>query len=269
MIDTHTHLFSHKFDADRDAAIQRALDAGVEQMYLPNIDAATVDPMLVLAKAYPGKCLPMLGLHPTSVGADYEEQLASLEARIPDATWAAIGEIGTDLYWSNEFWAQQQAAFLTQCGWAIELDLPIVVHCRNSIDETIDLVSPLVRKGLRGVFHCFTGSVAQARRLTDLGFYLGIGGVVTYKNAGDLPEVVREVPLDRLVLETDSPYLAPVPKRGRRNESAFLPYVAEVLGRLLDSSAAEVGYVTSANARALFGPRGSDGGIPAGPTRKG
>ncbi len=253
MIDTHTHLFSHKFDEDRDAAVQRALDAGVERMYLPNIDVETVEPMLVLAKAYPEVCLPMLGLHPTSVKTDYAAQLDALEARLDERPWAAIGEIGTDLYWSDEFWTEQQDAFLRQCEWAIRIDRPIAVHCRESIDETIRLVRPLVGRGLRGVFHCFTGTVAQARELTGMGFYLGIGGVLTYKKPGELPEVVRAIPRQHLVLETDSPYLAPVPKRGRRNESAFLPYVAEALASMLDVDVTEVDAFTSANAERLFG----------------
>ncbi len=252
MIDTHTHLFSPKFDEDRDAVVQRALDAGVERMYLPNIDAASVEPMLVLAKAYPGVCLPMLGLHPTSVKTDYAAQLDVLEARLGERPWAAIGEIGTDLYWSNEFWAEQQQAFRRQCEWALRLDRPIVVHCRESIDETISMVRPLVDRGLRGVFHCFTGTVAQARELTAMGFSLGIGGVLTYKNPGELPEVVRTVGREYLVLETDSPYLAPVPRRGRRNESAYLPHVAEALAGCLDVGVAEVGAFTTANADRLF-----------------
>ena len=252
MIDTHTHLFSPKFDADRDEVIQRALAAGVEQMYLPNIDADTVDDMLVMANAYPGVCLPMLGLHPTSVKADYGEQLGALRARLHEREWAAIGEIGTDLYWSDEFWTEQQEAFLTQCEWAIEIDRPIVVHCRNSIDETLERVTPLVSRGLRGVFHCFTGTVEQAERAVELGLYLGIGGVLTYKKNGELEDVCRRVPPERLVLETDSPYLAPVPKRGKRNESAYLPHVLAKLATVLNLPEGEVQQFTSANARQLF-----------------
>ena len=252
MIDTHTHLFSAKFDADREAAVRRALDAGVTRMYLPNIDAGTVDAMLVLAKAHPAHCLPMLGLHPTSVTADYREELARIEARLGERAWAAIGEIGTDLYWSDEFWAEQQDAFNVQCGWAIELGRPVSIHCRNSIDETLALLRPLVARGLRGVLHCFTGTVAQAHRAVELGFYLGIGGVLTYKKNGELPDVVRAVPPERLVLETDSPYLAPVPVRGRRNESAFLPHVAEKLADVLGIPLAEADALTTENAERLF-----------------
>ena len=252
MVDTHTHLFSSKFDEDRDAVIQRALAVGVGQMYLPNIDGDSVESMLVLAKAYPGVCLPMLGLHPTSVKTDYVAQLDRLEARLEEREWAAIGEIGTDLYWSDEFWAEQQEAFLRQCEWAIRTDRPIVVHCRESIDETIALVRPLVSRGLRGVFHCFTGTVTQALELTEMEFFLGIGGVLTYKKPGELPDVVRAVDRQHLVLETDSPYLAPVPKRGRRNESAFLPHVAEVLAVLLGMTVTELDALTTENARRLF-----------------
>jgi len=252
MIDTHTHLFSTKFDADRDEVVARALEAGVERMYLPNIDANTVDAMLELADAYPESCLPMLGLHPTSVGADYEEQLAALHDRLHERPWAAIGEIGTDLYWSDEFWKQQQDAFKQQCGWALKLERPVVVHCRNSISETLDLIAPLCADGLRGVFHCFTGTVQQARRAVDLGLYLGIGGVLTYKKNGELEAVIQSVDPRRLVLETDSPYLAPVPRRGRRNESAYLPYILDKLATTLGKDLREVEKMTSANARQLF-----------------
>ena len=252
MIDTHTHLFSAEFDADREEALQRAIAAGVEEFYLPNIDADTVDAMLVLAKAHPRHCYPMLGLHPTSVGADYRVQLDRLEARLEEYAWAAIGEIGTDLHWSDEFWEQQRDAFRVQCGWAVARDLPVAVHCRNSIDETLELIEPFAAQGLRGVLHCFTGSVEQALRAAELGLYFGIGGVLTYKNNGELPEVVRRVPRARLVLETDSPYLAPVPKRGRRNESAYLPYVLTALAEALGEEPAQVEALTTANAHHLF-----------------
>lgn len=252
MIDTHTHLFSAKFDEDRDAAVERAVAAGVEEMYLPNIDASSVDAMLVLAEAHPRRCFPMLGLHPTSVGADFRERLGELEGRLGERDWIAIGEIGTDLYWSDEFWVEQREAFRIQCEWALRLDLPVSVHCRESIDETLELVEPLAARGLRGVLHCFTGTVAQAERAVAAGFYLGIGGVLSYKKNGELPEVVRRVPRGRLLVETDSPYLAPVPRRGRRNESAFLPYVVERLAVELDLSPGEVGDLTTANARRLF-----------------
>ncbi len=252
MIDTHTHLFSSKFDNDRDEVVQRAIAAGVEEMYLPNIDAASVDKMLVLAKAYPKQCFAMLGLHPTSVKANVEEELAQLYARLHEHPWAAIGEIGTDLYWSDEFWPQQQRAFQEQCNWALEIDRPIVVHCRESIDQTLELVKPFAARGLRGVFHCFTGSVEQAKQATDMGFYLGIGGVLTYKNNGELPEVCRIVDRSKLVLETDSPYLAPVPKRGRRNESAYLPHVLEALSDILALEVAELEQLTTTNAHQLF-----------------
>ena len=252
MIDTHTHLFSTKFAEDRDAVVARARAAGVEQMYLPNIDVDSVDCMLVLAKAYPGVCFPMLGLHPTSVDAAFRQNLHALEGRLQEQPWAAIGEIGTDLYWSRDFWPQQQEAFITQCHWALDLDRPIAVHCRNSIDETIELVRPLVSRGLRGVFHCFTGTVQQAQTLTDWGFYLGIGGVITYKKPGELPQVVQAVPPELLVLETDSPYLAPEPMRGRRNESAFLPHINARLAQLLNLEEDDCAALTTANARRLF-----------------
>ena len=252
MIDTHTHLFSSKFDSDREAVIQRAIAAGVERMYLPNIDVASVEPMLVLAKAYPDRCYPMLGLHPTSVKANYRSQLDQLSRRLDERAWAAIGEIGTDLYWSDEFWAEQQDAFRVQCEWALQLDRPVAVHCRNSIDETLALIQPYTERGLRGVFHCFTGTLDQAKRAVDLGLYLGIGGVLTYKNRGELDQVVTGVDADKLVIETDSPYLAPVPKRGKRNESAYLPHVLAALASIRDEDVAVTEELTTRNAHQLF-----------------
>ncbi len=252
MIDTHTHLFSSKFDNDREEVIERALSNGVSKMYLPNIDADTVEAMLAVEAKYPGQCFSMLGLHPTSVKTDYKKQLDTLYTRLHDRPWAAIGEIGTDLYWSDEFWAEQQEAFKIQCGWAIEVDRPIVVHCRNSIDETLSLVKPFIEKGLRGVFHCFGGTVAQAKEATAMGLYLGIGGVATYKNNGELPEVLKVVDPSRIVLETDSPYLAPTPKRGKRNESGYLPYVLEKVAELMGVTITEAEKITDENANALF-----------------
>ena len=253
MIDTHTHLFHEKFDEDRDDAVARAVAAGVEEMLLPNIDADTLDDVLALVDAHPGHCRPMIGLHPTSVAADFGEHLARLEARLAERSWAAIGEIGTDLYWSDEFWDEQREAFARQCGWAMELDRPVSVHCRESIDETLALIEPLAARGLRGVLHCFTGTLEQAERAVAAGFYLGIGGVLTYKRNGELLAAVARVPREFLLVETDSPFLAPVPKRGRRNESAFLPHVVERLAEALGTSRAEAAALTTANARRLFG----------------
>ena len=252
MIDTHTHLFSRKFSEDRDLVVQRAIDAGVTEMYLPNIDADSIEPMLVLAKAYPEHCFPMIGLHPTSVDADFMTQLKKIEQYLHQRKWAAIGEIGTDLYWSDEFWKEQQEAFLIQCNWAIDLGRPVAVHCRDSIDQTLDLVEPLISKGLKGVFHCFTGTIEQAKRAVSYGFYLGIGGVLTYKNNGELSDVVKSVDPTRLVIETDSPYLAPTPYRGKRNESSFLPAILQHLAATLSMEIADLERLTTANARQLF-----------------
>lgn len=252
MIDTHTHLFSSKFDTDRDEVIERAISNGVSKMYLPNIDVDTVEAMLAVEAKYPGQCFSMLGLHPTSVKTDYKEQLDTLYARLHDRPWAAIGEIGTDLYWSDEFWKEQQDAFKVQCGWALEVDRPIAVHCRNSIDETLSLVKPFIEKGLRGVFHCFGGTVAQAEEATAMGLYLGIGGVATYKNNGELPAVLKVIDTKHIVIETDSPYLAPAPKRGKRNESGYLPYVLEKVAELMEISVQEAEAITNKNAQMLF-----------------
>jgi len=252
MIDTHTHLFSSKFDNDRDEVIARAVSNGVSKMYLPNIDVDTVEAMLEVEAKYPGQCFSMLGLHPTSVKTDYKEQLDTLYSRLHERSWAAIGEIGTDLYWSDEFWREQQDAFKVQCGWALEVDRPIVVHCRNSIDETLVLVKPFIEKGLRGVFHCFGGTIAQAKEATAMGLYLGIGGVATYKKNGELPAVLKEIDRSKIVLETDSPYLAPTPKRGRRNESGYLPFILETVAELMGVSPSEAEKLTDQNAASLF-----------------
>ena len=252
MIDTHTHLFHEKFDGDRDGAVGRAVAAGVEEMLLPNIDADSVDDLLALVDRHPARCRPMIGLHPTSVAADFRERLAQLEARLGERAWAAIGEIGTDLYWSDAFWGEQREAFGVQCAWAIDLGLPVSVHCRASIDETLAMIEPLAARGLRGVLHCFTGTVAQAGRAVAAGFYLGLGGMLTYGRP-DMRDVAAAVPRDRVVVETDSPFLAPVPRRGRRNESAFLPLIVERLAGVWGVSAAEADAITTANARQLFG----------------
>ncbi|MCP9236260.1 TatD family hydrolase [Lewinella sp. JB7] len=250
-IDTHAHLYSDKFTADRPAMMQRARDAGVERVLLPAIDRSTHEQMLSLERDYPDYCHAMIGLHPVSVGADVEEELAEVEARLSQRKWVAIGEIGMDLYWDKTYRRQQEEAFVRQCGWAIDYDLPISIHARESIDELLELIGEIGDQRLRGVFHCFTGGEEQAARALDYGFYLGIGGVATFKNGG-LEPVIRAAPKDRIVLETDAPYLAPTPYRGKRNESAFLPHVAKKISALWELPVGEVGRITSANARQLF-----------------
>lgn len=250
-IDTHTHLYSGKFAEDRAAVMERARAAGVVLSILPAVDRNSHAAMLDLEATYPQELLAMIGVHPVSVKEDFEEELAAVAAYLEQRRWVAIGEIGMDLYWDKRFRPQQETAFLRQCAWAIAYDLPICIHAREAIDELLELIEGVANPKLRGVFHCFTGNVTQATRAVELGFYLGIGGVVTFKNGG-LEPVLRELPRERILLETDSPYLAPVPKRGKRNETAYLPFVAEKVAELWESSLAEVARQTNHNAWQLF-----------------
>lgn len=252
-VDTHTHLFCEEFDGDRDAAVERALVAGVGQLCLPAINSSSLAPLLALCERHPGVCYPMAGLHPTDVGADYEAQLATIkEAVFSDDRFIAVGEVGLDFYWSEEFREEQYSAFEAQMGWARDARLPLAIHSRNAFKELYDIMEKYRGSGLRGVFHCFSGNGEEAAALLSHdGFYLGVGGVLTYKKSL-LPQVLESVPLERIVLETDSPYLAPVPFRGKRNESAYLPYIAEALAGIYNCSVAHVADVTTANARSLF-----------------
>ncbi len=251
LIDTHTHLYATAFDDDREAMLARAISAGVELFLLPNIDRSSIGPMLDLEQRHPQRCLPMMGLHPTSVKEDYEEQLAEIAAQLEARDWIAVGEIGVDLYWDDTFVEQQREAFLRQARWAYAKDRPIVIHSRESIDLILELLQDLGEELPRGVFHCFTGTREQARRIIDLGYYLGIGGVLTFKNSG-LDRVVRELPLEALLLETDSPYLAPAPHRGKRNESAYVARVAERLAEVQSQTLEQIAEQTTRNALSLF-----------------
>jgi TatD DNase family protein len=249
LTDTHTHLYSKSFDTDRDEMIQRAIAAGVGLLLLPNIDEDSIEPMLELADKYPEHCFPMMGLHPGSVEDDYLDQLDLHRSWLDKRPFIAVGEIGIDLYWRQDNLKAQEAAFLTQVSWAIELDLPIVIHSRESCSLILDLLEGI---DVRGVFHCFTGTAEEAKRITDKGMYLGIGGVITYKTNETLREVVKHVPLEMILLETDSPYLPPVPYRGKRNESSYLPLVAEQLCSLYGKGMQEVAEITTKNAKMLF-----------------
>ncbi len=252
LIDTHAHLYLKQFAEDRDATMQRAFDNGVERIYLPNIDSSTTEAMLDLESAYPEHCFAMMGLHPCSVKENYETELAHVKEWLWKRDFCAIGEIGTDLYWDKSFYDQQVDAFQRQMDWAKELDKPIVIHCRESIDITIDLVRKAKTEKLRGIFHCFGGTIEQARAIVDIGFHIGIGGVATFKKA-TLDEVLPKVPLSAVVLETDSPYLAPVPFRGKRNESAYVHQIAERVASIYSVSVAEIAEQTTKNALAIFG----------------
>jgi TatD DNase family protein len=250
-IDTHAHVYSEEFKADRTDIIGRAIDAGVKEIYMPNIDHTSIDQMFELEEKYKGTCISMMGLHPTSVKKDFEKELYVVEEWLFKRKFVAVGEMGTDLYWDKSFWEQQKEAFTIQVGWAKKLKLPIVIHCRESMDETIAMLEPMLGDGLCGVFHCFSGTLEQARKITSMGFYLGFGGVSTFKNGG-LDKVIPDLDLDNMVLETDSPYLAPVPHRGKRNEPSYIPIIAEKIISLKKISKEEFQAITTRNARRLF-----------------
>lgn len=250
-IDTHCHLYSEEFNDDIEQLIERAKNAGVEKFYLPAIDSNTHEPMLALEAKY-AACIPMIGLHPCYVNANYEKELSIIKEWLDKRPFAAIGEIGLDYYWSTEFAAQQSMAFNRQMQWALDYNLPIAIHTRNAMQPTIDAVKPFADKGLHGIFHCFSGNKNEAEQITNMGFYLGIGGILTYKKS-ELPEAIKNIPLDKIVLETDAPYLPPVPYRGKRNESSYIPLIAQKLAEIKAISLEEVAAVTTANAEKIFG----------------
>ncbi len=252
-IDTHAHLYHKQFESDREAMLQRTLDAGVKKLYLPNIDHDSIEAMHALCDAHPEQCFPMMGLHPCHVIEDPTRDLAEVERLLADGKYYAVGEIGIDLYWDKTLLKQQQDAFRTQVRWAKQLGLPIVIHCRESFAETIAIVEEENDASLRGIFHCFTGSADEAQRIIALGdFLLGIGGVITYPKSG-LAQTMSVVGADHCVLETDSPYLAPVPHRGKRNESSYIPLIANALAQATALSIEEIARITTANAENLFG----------------
>ena len=251
LIDTHSHIYSEDFTHDRDEALQRAYDAGVKKIILPNIDSASIHHMLDLSDAYPHFCYPLMGLHPTSVDEDYKEELHAVEYWLEKRDFFGIGEIGIDLYWDQKFKKEQIDAFRHQIRLAKSKNLPIVIHVRNSFDETYKVVKEEQDGSLKGIFHCFTGTKEEAKKVTELGFYLGIGGVLTFKNS-KLGEIIRETDIKDLVLETDSPYLAPTPRRGKRNESAYLTYIAQKVAELYQIPFNEVAEITTKSARELF-----------------
>ena len=252
MIDTHTHLYSEEFSSDRDEMIQRAVTTGVTKFYLPAIDSSTHANMLALEDQYPDKVIAMMGLHPCSVKAEtWKKELALVEDYLSKKNFAAIGEIGIDLYWDKTTLDIQIKAFERQIDWAVERDLPIVIHTRESFDEVFAVLERKQHPKLRGIFHCFSGNLDQAKRAIDLNFILGIGGVVTFKN-GKIDQFLHEIPLDKIVLETDSPYLAPVPHRGKRNESAYIGLVAGKLVDIYGKSFAEIDKITTENAERIF-----------------
>lgn len=251
IIDTHTHLYLNEFEDDIDEVMKRAADEGVEKFYLPAIDSSETENLLKLEQKFPGKCFAMMGLHPCSVKDDYEHELDLVYSFLQKRKFAAVGEIGLDFYWDKSFATQQYKAFHRQIEWALEFILPVVLHTREAVQQSIDVIKEYKGKGLRGIFHCFSGTLQQALDIIDAGFYLGIGGVVTYKNAG-LAEVVKEIDLKHIVLETDSPYLTPVPLRGKRNESSYLKYVIAKIAEVKNISVDEVVDITTKNAEVIF-----------------
>lgn len=252
LTDTHTHLYSEAFQEDRDAMIQRALKSGIGRFFLPAIDSSYTQSMLDLEKKYPGHIFLMMGLHPTHVKENYKEELQHVEAMLASHKYYAVGEIGIDLYWEKRFLKEQQQAFKYQIELAKKYKLPIVIHCREAFDEIFELLEEAKGADLFGIFHCFTGTLAQAQRAIGYNMMLGIGGVVTFKN-GKIDTFLDQIDLKHLVLETDSPYLAPVPYRGKRNESSYLTLIVEKLAQIYKKDASDIATLTTENALRVFG----------------
>lgn len=253
MIDTHTHLYAEEFDNDQKEVIQRALDNGIEAFFLPAIDSETHERMLNLESQYPDKMFAMMGLHPCSVKPEsWEGELNIVKQYLNKRKFCAIGEIGIDLYWDKSTLDIQIQAFERQIDWAIERDLPIIIHTRESFNETFEVLNKKKHPRLRGIFHCFSENMEQAQQAIDLGFTLGIGGVVTFKN-GKIDQFLDKIPLEKIVLETDSPYLAPVPHRGKRNESSYIPLIVGKLVDIYQKDFTEISRITTANAKNIFG----------------
>jgi TatD DNase family protein len=251
LIDTHTHLYLPEFDADRDEVVSRAAVCGVSKLLLPNIDIRSVDPMMSAVARYPGICYPMSGLHPTSVKEDYADQLDFLENLITQHKFVAIGEIGIDLYWDKTFIQEQLISFKRQLEFACGLGLPAVIHSRDAFPEVFSVLEEFKGRSLKGVFHAFSGNLSDAEKVIEMGFKLGIGGVVTFKNSG-LDKIVKEVGPENLVLETDSPYLAPFPYRGKRNESSYICIINKKLAEIFEMSEEKVAEITYSNTVGLF-----------------
>ena len=250
--DTHTHLYSEQFNEDRQAMMKRAKEAGVSRFFIPAIDSSYSESMFQLEEQFPEDVFLMMGLHPTSVKENYKEELDHVKSWIDKRNFIAIGEIGIDLYWDKSFLKQQQDAFRTQIKWAKQKNVPIVIHCRDAFDEIFEVLESEKDDTLFGIFHCFTGTKEQAERAISFNMKLGIGGVVTFKN-GKIDQFINEIDLQHIVLETDSPYLAPKPFRGKRNESAYITTVVEKLAELYEKTPEEIAKITTDNSKAVFG----------------
>jgi TatD DNase family protein len=251
LIDTHTHIYLPEFDNDRDETIKRAIDDGISKLFMPNIDVDSIDQMMSVAEKYPGICYPMIGLHPTSVKENYKDQLDQMERLLAEKKFIAIGEIGIDLYWDKTFRNEQLIAFRRQIETALSHDLPVVVHSRDAFPEVFSVLEEFRGRNLKGVLHAFTGNTDEARHALDLGFMLGIGGIVTFKNSG-LDKTVADIGPDNLILETDSPYLAPVPYRGKRNESSYICIVNRKLAEIFNMTEENMAEITFSNSVRLF-----------------
>ena len=250
--DTHTHLYSEQFEVDRTEMIQRALDAGVSRFFVPAIDSTYLNAMLDLEKSFPENIFLMMGLHPTHVKENFEEELAFVKHWLDKRKFYAVGEIGIDLFWDKTLLKQQQIAFKTQITWAKEKNLPIIIHCRDAFDEIFEILEEVNDDQLFGIFHCFSGNLEQAKKAISYNMKLGIGGVVTFKN-GKIDQFLHEIPLEHIVLETDSPYLAPVPFRGKRNESGYITKVLDKLAEIYNLTSTEIAEITTQNSKNVFG----------------
>jgi TatD DNase family protein len=254
LIDTHAHIYLEQFGEDLEAVLDRAKKASVDKIYMPNIDGGSIKGMLAVEERYPELCSAMIGLHPCSVGENLDREIRVMDEWLSKHKFTGIGETGTDLYWDKTFYERQVESLEIHIGWAKEFRMPIVLHSRDSLDQTLEIIEKNHDARLRGIFHCFTGNRDQAHRIMDLGFLLGIGGVLTFKNA-NLDKMLENLSLSHLVLETDSPYLAPVPHRGKRNEPGFLPYTAHKLAEVFGKNINEIARITTENAEKIFQER--------------
>lgn len=252
MIDTHAHLYAEEFNIDRNVVVQRALDAGVQKIILPNVDSDSLQNMLTLEATFPDHCHACIGVHPTSINLEYQKELDMVQTELDRRKYIAVGEIGIDLYWETKYFHCQELAFRTQLDWALAYQLPVIIHVRDSFRQTMNILADYQGKELRGVFHSFTGNKEQLKSVIQLGgFYIGINGIITFKNAS-LHKSIETADLDYIVLETDAPYLSPSPFRGKRNESAYLPFIAKKLADATQVSVSEVVSITNRNAQKLF-----------------
>lgn len=252
LTDTHAHVFDEAFHSDVETCLEKSVKQGVQRVFVPNIDENTIGPLKQICRQFPEHYFPMMGLHPCSVNEHFERVLQIIYHELLSDTYYGIGEIGMDLYWDKSTYPLQYSAFKNQAQWAIQLNLPVSVHSRNATGELIELIQRENLSGLRGIFHCFSGTEKEARTLIDMGFYLGIGGVITFKNSG-LAAVLKPLGPEKLVLETDAPYLAPVPHRGKRNETSFLPLIAQSLAAVFEVSPEEIAEITTNNSKEIFG----------------